>query len=108
MMKNKFYTTLQVHQVVDEVLRRLEVTPAPQVEPMHLDNSIPQHSSPGTKMTVSVQEAAAMIGISKPTMYALIREGDIPCVHVGKKIVIARQAILDWLSEGENYGKKAC
>jgi hypothetical protein len=26
----------------------------------------------------------------------------------GKKIVIARQALLDWLSKGENNGKKAC
>ena len=28
--------------------------------------------------------------------------------HVGKKIVIARQALMDWLSEGDTNGKKAC
>ena len=59
-------------------------------------------------MTLTVREAADMIGISKPKMYELIREGEIPSIHIGKKIVIARQALLDWLSEGDSYGKKAC
>ena len=67
-----------------------------------------QQSSPGTKMTLTVREAAEMIGISKPKIYELIREGEIPSIHVGKKIVIARQALLDWLSEGDSNGKKAC
>ena len=107
MMRNRLYTEEQVHQVVDEVLRMLDSTAALQ-EPEHLDNSIPQQSSPGTKMTLSVQEAAGLIGISKPKMYELLRSNEIPSIHVGKKIVIIRQALLDWLSKGENYGKKAC
>ena len=59
-------------------------------------------------MTLSVREAAELIGISKPTVYQLIRENQLPCIHAGKKIVIARQALLDWMSEGAIYGKKAC
>ena len=88
-MRNRLYTEEQVHQVVDEVLRRLGSTAALQ-EPEHLDNSIPQQSSPGTKMTLSVREAAELIGISKPKMYELIHSNEIPSIHVGKKIVIAR------------------
>ena len=107
MMRNRLYTEEQVHQVVDEVLRRLGSTAA-LLEPEYLDNSIPQQSSPGTKMTLSVREAAELIGISKPKMYELIHSNEIPSIHVGKKIVIARQALLDWLSKGENNGKKAC
>lgn len=107
MMRNRLYTEEQVHQVVDEVLRRLGSTAALQ-EPEHLDNSIPQQSSPGTKMTLSVREAAELIGISKPKMYELIHSNEIPSIHVGKKIVIARQALMDWLSEGDTNGKKAC
>ena len=108
MLRNRFYTEEQVLQVVDEVLCRLDSTQAPRQEPEHLDNSMTQQSSPGTKMTLTVREAADMIGISKPKMYELIREGEIPSIHIGKKIVIARQALLDWLSEGDSYGKKAC
>ena len=107
MMRNRLYTEEQVHQVVDEVLRRLGSTAALQ-EPEHLDNSTSQQSSPGTKMTLSVREAAELIGISKPKMYELIHSNEIPSIHVGKKIVIARQALKDWLSEGDTNGKKAC
>lgn len=67
MMRNRLYTEEQVHQVVDEVLRRLGSTAALQ-EPEYLDNSTSQQSSPGTKMTLSVREAAELIGISKPKM----------------------------------------
>ena len=107
MMRNRLYTEEQVHQVVDEVLRRLGSTAALQ-EPEHLDNSTSQQSSPATKMTLSVREAAELIGISKPKMYELIHSNEIPSIHVGKKIVIARQALMDWLSEGDTNGKKAC
>ena len=107
MMRNRLYTEEQVHQVVDEVLRRLGSTAALQ-EPEHLDNSTSQQSSPGTKMTLSVREAAELIGICKPKMYELIHSNEIPSIHVGKKIVIARQALMDWLSEGDTNGKKAC
>ena len=108
MLTTRLYTKEEVHQVVDAVLRTLDYTYAPVPERMHLDNSTSQQSSPGTKMTVSVREAAEMIGISKAKMYELIRENEIPSIHVGKKIVIPRQALLDWLSEGDNNGKKAC
>lgn len=107
MMRNRLYTEEQVHQVVNEVLRRLGSTAALQ-EPEYLDNSTSQQSSPGTKMTLSVREAAELIGISKPKMYELIHSNEIPSIHVGKKIVIARQALMDWLSEGDTNGKKAC
>lgn len=107
MMRNRLYTEEQVHQIVDEVLRRLGSTAALQ-EPEYLDNSTSQQSSPGTKMTLSVREAAELIGISKPKMYELIHSNEIPSIHVGKKIVIARQALMDWLSEGDTNGKKAC
>ena len=107
MMRNRLYTEEQIHQVVDEVLRRLGSTAALQ-EPEYLDNSTSQQSSPGTKMTLSVREAAELIGISKPKMYELIHSNEIPSIHVGKKIVIARQALMDWLSEGDTNGKKAC
>ncbi len=108
MTSDALYTIDQVHQIVEEVLHKLDRTDASSREAEHLDSSIPQQSSPGTKLTLSVREAADMIGISKPTMYGLIRNNEIPVIHVGKKIIITRQALLDWLSEGENHGKKAC
>ena len=99
MIINNVYTKEQVHQVVEEVLHKLDITTASRQEPVHLDNSTSQQSSPGTKMTLSVREAAELIGISKPKMYELIHSNEIPSIHVGKKIVIARQALMDWIQE---------
>ena len=106
-MNMGFYTNEQVHQIVDQLLLQFDEA-APGPEPAHLNNDIPQQSSPENKVTLTVSEAAELIGISKPKMYELIHSNEIPSIHVGKKIVIARQALMDWLSEGDTNGKKAC
>ena len=106
-MNMRFYTNEQVHQIVDQLLLQFDEA-APGPEPAHLKNDIPQQSSPENKVTLTVSEAAELIGISKPKMYELIHSNEIPSIHVGKKIVIARQALMDWLSEGDTNGKKAC
>ena len=107
-MSMRFYTNEQVHQIVDELLLKLDEADIHDPEPEHLNNEIPQQSSPENKVTLTVSEAAELIGISKPKMYELIHSNEIPSIHVGKKIVIARQALMDWLSEGDTNGKKAC
>ena len=107
-MRNRLYTRDEVIQAVEAALRVLDNQSAPVSGQEHLDNSISQQSSPGTKMTLSVREAAELIGISKPKMYELIHSHEIPSIHVGKKITISRRALMEWLSEGETNGKKTC
>ena len=107
-MGNRIYTEEQVHQVVEEVLRRLDGTAALQQEPEHLDNDIPQNSSPeNTKVTLTVPEAAQLIGISNPKMYELVRAGKVRSVRVGKKILISQKSLMDWLEKGDSYAE-AC
>ena len=99
------YTEEQVEKIVEIILRKL----SPQAPAaVHLDNSISQQTLPGTKMTLSVSETAEMIGISKPKVYDLLREGKLPSIHVGKKIVIPKQAVIDWLSGGVSNGEETC
>ncbi len=69
---------------------------------------VSQQPMPGTKMTLSVSEAAEMIGISKPKVYDLIRDGELTSIHVGKKIVIPKQSVIDWLSGGVSNGEETC
>ena len=64
-MNMRFYTNEQVHQIVDQLLLQFDEA-APGPEPVHLKNDIPQQSSPENKVTLTVSEAAEMIGISKP------------------------------------------
>ena len=101
------YTSDQVEQIVEMLFLKF-TQQAPTAPAAHLDNSISQQPLPGTKMTLSVSEAAKMIGISKPKVYDLVREEQLPGIHVGKKIVIPKQAVIDWLSRGVNNGEETC
>ena len=107
-MSMRFYTNEQVHQIVDELLIKLDESAVHDPEPEHLNNEIPQQSSPENKVTLTVSEAAELIGISKPSMYEVVRTGKVRSVKVGKKILISRQSLMDWLKKGENYGAEAC
>ena len=98
----------QVHQIVDELLIKLDESAVHDPEPEHLNNEIPQQSSPENKVTLTVSEAAELIGISKPSMYEVVRTGKVRSVKVGKKILISRQSLMDWLKKGETYGAEAC
>ena len=70
MIRNRLYTKDEVLQVVEAVLSALDNTEAPTREPEHLDNDISQKSSPvNAKVTLTVPEAAELIGVCKPTMY---------------------------------------
>ena len=109
MMRNRLYTKDEVIQVVEAALNALDSTEAPIQEPEHLDNDIPQNSSPEhTKITLTVPEAAELIGICRPKMYEMVRAGKVRSVKAGKKILISRQSLMDWLKKGDNYGSEAC
>ena len=100
MMRNRLYTKDEVIQVVEAALDALDNTEAPIQEPEHLDNDIPQKSSPmNAKVTLTVPEAAELIGVCKPTMYEMVRAGKVRSVKVGKKILISRQSLMDLFQE---------
>lgn len=62
------------------------------------------------KMTLSVPEAAKILGISTPTMYQLIKTDDFPIVHIGKRILVSAKGLGIWLDAhtggGEKYARK--
>ena len=104
-MNMGFYTNEQVHQIVDQLLLQFDEA-APGPEPAHLNNDIPQQSSPENKVTLTVSKAAELIGISKPSMYEVVRAGKVRSVKVGKKILISRQSLMDWLKKGKTMALK--
>lgn len=75
----------------------------------NLDNGTDMHDpSLYAKPTLTVEEAAKFIGVSKPKMYELTKNPHFPTIHIGRRILINRQSLLQWM-EGEVYhGKKAC
>lgn len=51
------------------------------------------------RVTLCTDEAAALLGISKWLLLQEIKRGNIPHKRVGRRIVLSRQRLLDWLVE---------
>lgn len=50
------------------------------------------------KATLSVQEVAIMLGINVCHAYEMLYQGKLPAQKLGKKWIISRQQITDWLN----------
>lgn len=51
-----------------------------------------------TPATLSVREAAARCGIGRDYLYRAVRDGRVPAIHVGRRIVIPAAALETWLA----------
>jgi excisionase family DNA binding protein len=59
-------------------------------------------------LTMTVEEAAKLLGISRGLAYEGVRSGEIPSVSVGRRILIPRALLLDLLGErGDHKGGEA-
>jgi excisionase family DNA binding protein len=45
------------------------------------------------RLTYSVEEAAAVLGISRAFAYEAVQRGDIPHLRIGRRILIPRSAL---------------
>ena len=99
------YTQDQVVQIVEMAIRGLQRQEEQNLLHKNLDNEITQMDcSPGTKQTLTVSETAEILGVSRPMVYNLIREGSIPAINVGKKILISKRVLSVWIKNGGYYG----
>ena len=40
------------------------------------------------RLTMSVEEAGERLGISRSLAYELVRRGDVPCLRLGRRLVV--------------------
>lgn len=45
------------------------------------------------RLTLSVREAADLLGISRALAYELVCRGELPAIRLGRRIVVPRQAL---------------
>jgi excisionase family DNA binding protein len=45
------------------------------------------------KLTVTVSEAAQLLGVSRMTAYSAVREGTIPSLRIGRRVLVPRAAL---------------
>ena len=50
------------------------------------------------KITMNVSEAAAALGISRPTFYEIMRREDFDCVlKIGRRKLVSRSKLEEWV-----------
>ena len=49
---------------------------------------------------LTVTEASGLLGLRKSRIYALVREGILPAVHIGRQVRIDRNALHEWIQMG--------
>ena len=60
------------------------------------------------RLTVSVEEAGAMLGISRGSAYEAAKRGDLPGVlRIGRRLVVSRSRLLAVLEAGGEEGRKS-
>ena len=60
------------------------------------------------KLTYSVKEAAAVLGISPAKMYELVRSAGFPSLKLGKRLLVSRRGLENWIAEREGGGAGRC
>jgi excisionase family DNA binding protein len=56
------------------------------------------HSAAETKITtITADQAAKLLGISKQALYAGARNGEIPCQRVGRRFIFILEVLTQWL-----------
>lgn len=52
------------------------------------------------RLTISVEEAAELLGVSRSTAYSLVRQGELPSLRLGRRIVVPVRRLLALLDSG--------
>lgn len=56
-----------------------------------------------SRLCITVPEAASMMGICRNFAYELVREGKLPSIRLGKRILIPRIALEEMLKQGVKF-----
>lgn len=73
----------------------------PHNEATNLDNGIGQTNLQPVsyKLTLSVDEASELLGVSRAMIYRMAKNHEIPHLRIGKRIIIHRASLEAWLAE---------
>lgn len=58
----------------------------------------------GERLALSVEEAGALLGISRDLAYDLVARGELPSVRLGRRVVVPRKALEDALGRLADAG----
>ncbi|MFW6175160.1 MAG: helix-turn-helix domain-containing protein [Chloroflexota bacterium] len=61
---------------------------------------------PEEKLVYSPAEAQRLLGLGRTTVYERIRDGSLPAVRIGRRLMIPREALLRMLSPEQGAGSR--
>ena len=54
--------------------------------------------------TLSVAQAARVVGISRARMYELVKIKGFPCIQIGRRLLVSTKGLERWLDEKAQAG----
>lgn len=86
--------------VSKEALDRIVSEAVSNVLALNLENGIDRvYENHALPLTVTVEEMAILLKVSLPTAYELTKQKGFPSFHVGRKILINRQGLQQWIDK---------
>jgi excisionase family DNA binding protein len=61
-------------------------------------------TSTGEKLLLTVEEVAHLLSINRSTVYDMLARGDLPSVKLGRRRLIYRQSLVDFIVRNESDG----
>ena len=53
------------------------------------------------KLTLSIEEAAKLLGIGRNLCYERVKTGEIPVIKIGRRLLVPRRALEKLLEQGQ-------
>lgn len=57
------------------------------------------------RQTMTVQETAEFLGVSRDLIYNMVKTGELPAVRIGRRILFRNEALERWLRTQEMKGQ---
>ena len=54
------------------------------------------------KLTLSVEEAGKLLGVSRQVAYRLIHRPDFPTIQIGRRVLIPKKQLEEWMDRQVN------
>lgn len=101
----RLYTEQEVASMtahtLDQLLKMWGLPGRELLENMNLDNGTAQAettiNTPNTPLIITVDEMADLLDICRPTAYNLAKQEDFPSFKIGKRILVNRQGLQEWI-----------
>ena len=93
-----FFTEADIRAIIRESVQEVLSEMITDENELETEND-PSTVSHSERIALTVQEAADLLGISRPSILELIHSGEIPYRKIGRKFLISQHVLAAWLDQ---------